>query len=276
MHTALLAGLLSFTARPLARPPQPLALAAPAVLHRCAHPVADFSSTKESKYKMDAKEGEVAEVPFEVRFSIGNVVTGSGAIFFAYSILSFLLNNGEPRAPRLRRPAAHTARGPPPAAARCARGSSTLRSSATASPGPHRAPRCRRSDAQVRATSCRRSGSSTPSPRSSAASLSSTPSCLRCLSTRALPRRRSAHGRRRRSRRRSSRTRPGALASPRRSAPHPPRLPRRPVRPRGLPAAPPRRAGSPTATRTWRILSRRSSSLRAAWARLPSCASAKR
>jgi hypothetical protein len=45
--------------------------------------------------KEDAAPGEVADVPFEVRFSIGNVVSVSGAIFFAYSIISFLLNNGE-------------------------------------------------------------------------------------------------------------------------------------------------------------------------------------
>lgn len=62
---------------------------------RCAVPLADFSSSKESKYKMDAKAGDVAEVPFEVRFSIGNVVAASGGVLFVYSIGSFLLNNGE-------------------------------------------------------------------------------------------------------------------------------------------------------------------------------------
>jgi len=45
--------------------------------------------------KEDAEAGEVADVPFEVRFSIGNVVSVTGGLFFAYSILSFLLNNGE-------------------------------------------------------------------------------------------------------------------------------------------------------------------------------------
>jgi len=44
---------------------------------------------------MDAEEGEVADVPFEVRFSIGNVVSVSGAILFVFSIGKFLLNNGE-------------------------------------------------------------------------------------------------------------------------------------------------------------------------------------
>ena len=34
-------------------------------------------------------------MPFEIRFSIGNVVTASGALLFAFCILKFLLNNGE-------------------------------------------------------------------------------------------------------------------------------------------------------------------------------------
>merc|ERR1712078_474022 len=47
------------------------------------------------RYKMDAIEGEVADVPFEVRFSIGNVVSLSGAVLFVFCIGKFLLNNGE-------------------------------------------------------------------------------------------------------------------------------------------------------------------------------------
>jgi len=47
------------------------------------------------RYKMDAEEGEVADVPFEVRFSIGNVVSLSGAVLFVFCIGKFLLNNGE-------------------------------------------------------------------------------------------------------------------------------------------------------------------------------------
>jgi len=47
------------------------------------------------KYKMDAKEGEVADVPFEVRFSIGNLISASGAVLFVFCIGKFLLNNGE-------------------------------------------------------------------------------------------------------------------------------------------------------------------------------------
>merc|ERR1719484_59906 len=41
------------------------------------------------------RAGLVTEVPFEVRFSIGNLVTVSGALLLLYCLLSFLLNNGE-------------------------------------------------------------------------------------------------------------------------------------------------------------------------------------
>jgi hypothetical protein len=47
------------------------------------------------EYKMDAELGEVAEVPVEVRFSIGNVISYSGAFLFVFCIGKFLLNNGE-------------------------------------------------------------------------------------------------------------------------------------------------------------------------------------
>ena len=63
-----------------------------------AHPFYCFALAFEQggpKYKMDAEAGEVAEVPFEVRFSIGNVVSVSGAILFVFCIFKFLLNNGE-------------------------------------------------------------------------------------------------------------------------------------------------------------------------------------
>merc|ERR1719502_2100069 len=62
---------------------------------RAVSPRLDFGSFGRPNYKQDAEEGEVAEVPFEVRFSIGNLVTGSGAILFVFCILKFLLNNGE-------------------------------------------------------------------------------------------------------------------------------------------------------------------------------------
>lgn len=35
------------------------------------------------------------EVPFEVRFSLGNLITGSGLTLLLYSVIAFLLNNGE-------------------------------------------------------------------------------------------------------------------------------------------------------------------------------------
>jgi hypothetical protein len=47
------------------------------------------------RFKPDAAPGEVADVPFEIRFSLGNVVSASGAVLFVFCILKFLLNNGE-------------------------------------------------------------------------------------------------------------------------------------------------------------------------------------
>lgn len=41
------------------------------------------------------RAGLVTEVPFEVRFSLGNLISGSGAVLLVYSVLAFLLNNGE-------------------------------------------------------------------------------------------------------------------------------------------------------------------------------------
>ena len=35
------------------------------------------------------------EVPFEVRFSLGNLITGSGGLLLVYSVVAFLANNGE-------------------------------------------------------------------------------------------------------------------------------------------------------------------------------------
>merc|ERR1719407_191919 len=81
---ALHAGVVSPRPSLVTRP----ALAAP----RATVPRLDFGGPK---YKMDAEAGEVAEVPFEVRFSIGNVVSLSGGVLFVFCILKFLLNNGE-------------------------------------------------------------------------------------------------------------------------------------------------------------------------------------
>jgi len=61
------------------------------LVRSAAQPVMDFTGPK---YKMDAEAGEVADVPFEVRFSIGNLVTGSGGLLFVYCLGSYLLNNG--------------------------------------------------------------------------------------------------------------------------------------------------------------------------------------
>jgi len=72
------------------------ALRAPVVsTPRAPAAVAEFSSTTESRYKMDAEAGEVADVPFEIRFSLGNVVSLSGAVLFVFCIGKFLFNNGE-------------------------------------------------------------------------------------------------------------------------------------------------------------------------------------
>lgn len=47
------------------------------------------------RFKMDAEQGEVADVPFEIRFSLGNVISASGALLFVFCIGKFLFNNGE-------------------------------------------------------------------------------------------------------------------------------------------------------------------------------------
>jgi hypothetical protein len=47
------------------------------------------------RFKVDAEAGEVAEVPFEVRFSLGNVISVSGGALFVFCIGKFLFNNGE-------------------------------------------------------------------------------------------------------------------------------------------------------------------------------------
>merc|ERR1719454_2331632 len=47
------------------------------------------------RYKEDAQAGEVAEVPFEIRFSLGNLVSASGALLLVYCLGSYLINNGE-------------------------------------------------------------------------------------------------------------------------------------------------------------------------------------
>lgn len=41
------------------------------------------------------RAGLVTEVPFEVRFSIGNLITVSGAVLLLYSVGAYLFNNGQ-------------------------------------------------------------------------------------------------------------------------------------------------------------------------------------
>jgi hypothetical protein len=47
------------------------------------------------RFKEDAQAGEVAEVPFEIRFSLGNLVSTSGLLLLVYCLGSYLLNNGQ-------------------------------------------------------------------------------------------------------------------------------------------------------------------------------------
>ena len=91
---ALVCSLAGVSAWQAAAPlPARAAVTAQARLARtAAQPVMDFTGPK---YKMDAEAGEVADVPFEVRFSIGNLVTGSGGILFVYCLGSYLINNGQ-------------------------------------------------------------------------------------------------------------------------------------------------------------------------------------
>jgi hypothetical protein len=56
---------------------------------------AETAAERAKNYKLDAKVGEVADVPFEFRLSLGNGITLSGGILFMFCIVKFLLNNGE-------------------------------------------------------------------------------------------------------------------------------------------------------------------------------------
>lgn len=63
--------------------------------HRSAvQPTMDFRGDK-NRFKANAAPGEVAQVPFEIRFSIGNVISVSGGALFVYSLGTYLLNNGQ-------------------------------------------------------------------------------------------------------------------------------------------------------------------------------------
>ena len=79
----------------LARAPTPTPHLRPAAAAPRAPAVRAEFSGMGPKFKLDAKDGEVAEVPFEIRFSLGNLISASGAVLFIFCIGKFLLNNGE-------------------------------------------------------------------------------------------------------------------------------------------------------------------------------------
>jgi len=98
LKSTLLVSALSlaagFRAAPLLVPTKPMAAAQ--VQLRAAELRMDFGGFgKGVPVKDDAQRGEVADVPFEVRFSLGNLVSGSGLALFVFCIGKFLLNNGE-------------------------------------------------------------------------------------------------------------------------------------------------------------------------------------
>ena len=69
-------------------------------LQSAARSLAPSAARADSMVRMNEREegvraGLVTEVPFEVRFSIGNLITVSGALLLLYCLLSYLLNNGE-------------------------------------------------------------------------------------------------------------------------------------------------------------------------------------
>ena len=69
-------------------------------LQSAARSLAPSAARADGVVRMNEREegvraGLVTEVPFEVRFSIGNVISISGAVLFIFCIGKFLLNNGE-------------------------------------------------------------------------------------------------------------------------------------------------------------------------------------
>ena len=80
----------AFSVLPAQRRLSPKAMAPPM---RSAGVSMDFGGFgKKTPVKEDAVAGEVADVPFEVRFSIGNLVSGSGALLFVFCIGKFLVS----------------------------------------------------------------------------------------------------------------------------------------------------------------------------------------
>jgi len=81
------------TAPPLARGAVLRAYASPLVSAAAAAPRAGALAMQEKE--LGVRAGLVNEVPFEVRFSIGNVVSISGGVLLTYCLVSYLFSNGQ-------------------------------------------------------------------------------------------------------------------------------------------------------------------------------------
>mmetsp|Transcript_24250 Transcript_24250/g.66870 ORF Transcript_24250/g.66870 Transcript_24250/m.66870 type:complete len:221 (-) Transcript_24250:712-1374(-) len=68
---------------------------APRALGAAASPVHRIGTSPAMQKEDGVRAGLVTEVPFEVRFSIGNAISISGAVLLLYCLLSFLFSNGQ-------------------------------------------------------------------------------------------------------------------------------------------------------------------------------------
>ena len=93
LHCLVLSLALGVNAWQAAKPLRLPSVSTSVVSRNSVLPVMDFGFQR--PIKEDAAPGEVADVPFEVRFSIGNLVTGSGAALFVYCLGTYLINNGQ-------------------------------------------------------------------------------------------------------------------------------------------------------------------------------------
>lgn len=87
----LAASAAGFSAPPLARVVR--SCSAPPIVSSSA--VALRTGAVVMQKEDGVRAGLVTEVPFEVRFSIGNVVSISGGVLLLYCLLSYLLSNGQ-------------------------------------------------------------------------------------------------------------------------------------------------------------------------------------